>query len=292
MILVTGATGNVGSELIRELVEEKQPVRAFVRHRTPARAVALEGVEFAEGDFEKPETFGPALTGVEQLFLLIPSSLKVEEQQCQFVDAAKRSKVKRIVKLSQFGANECTRGRFQRYHGGVENYIRRSKIAYTFLRPNLFMQGLLNFQGTIAGQGAFHLPAGDSPVSVVDVRDVAAVAARALVDRRHDGKTYEITGPEAITHAEMAESLSRATGRTIKFVDIPPDSMREKLVEMGMERWRADGLIEDYDHYRRGEAAAVTSTVREITGAEARTFDEFARDYAERFVGKAAGAQR
>jgi uncharacterized protein YbjT (DUF2867 family) len=290
MILVTGATGNVGSELIRELVKDKRPVRAFVRNSGCAQAIALTGVQLVVGDFEKPDTFGPALDGVEQLFLLIPSSAYVEKQQCQFVDAAKRSRVKRIVKLSQFAANEYTRGRFQRYHGGVEHYIRNAKIAYTFLRPNLFMQGLLNFQGTIVGQGAFYLPAADSRVSVVDVRDVAAVAARLLVDSRHNGKTYSITGPAAITHAEMAEALSRATGRTIKFVDISPEAMREKLLELGMERWRADGLLEDYDHYRRGEAAEVSSAVRDLTGKEARSFEEFARDYAERFVGKAAGA--
>jgi uncharacterized protein YbjT (DUF2867 family) len=290
MILITGATGNVGSELIRKLAEDKQPVRAFVRNREKARAIAFDGVELVEGDFEKPETLAQALSGVEVLFLLIPSSSKVEEQQCRFVDAAKQNRTKKIVKLSQFAANEVARGRFQRYHGGVEHYIRKTKIAHTFLRPNLFMQGLLNFQGTISREGAFYLPAGDARVSVVDVRDIAAVAARALVDKRHDGKTYDITGPEAITHAEMAEELSMATGRTIRFVDIPPAAMREKLAEAGMERWQADGLIEDYDHYRRGEAAEVTSAVQNVTGKEARSFAEFARDYAEKLVGRAAGA--
>jgi uncharacterized protein YbjT (DUF2867 family) len=290
MILVTGATGNVGAELVRKLVKEKAPVRAFVRKRDWAQAAALPGVELVEGDFEKPETFVPALKGVEQVFLLMPLTSTVEQQLCQFVDAAKRSKVKRIVKLSQLGANEYTRGRFQRYHGGVENYIRRSRTAHTFLRPNLFMQCLLGFQGTIAGRGAFSAPAGNARVSVVDTRDVAAVAARVLAERGHEGKTYEITGPAAMTHAEMADTLSRATGRTIKFEDISPEEMRGKLAEAGMERWKAEGLIEEYDHYRRGEAMAVTSAVREITGAEARSFEEFARDYAERFVGRAVGA--
>lgn len=134
---------------------------------------------------------------------------------------------------------------------------------------------------TIAGQGMFALPAGDAKVSVVDTRDVAEVAARVLVDKGHDGKAYEITGPAAVSHARMAAELSEAPGRTVRFVDLAPEAMREKLFEAGMERWQADGLMEDYDHYRR------RSSPRDFggTGKDARSFAEFARDYAERFVG-------
>jgi uncharacterized protein YbjT (DUF2867 family) len=144
MILVTGATGTVGAELVKRLSERGMPARAFVRNRAQAHATALPGIEIIEGDFTKPETFTRALVGVERLFLLIPSSSQVERQQRSLVDAAKSSGVRHIVKLSQLGADTHSPGRFQRYHGAVENHILRSGIAHTFLRPNLFMQGLLN----------------------------------------------------------------------------------------------------------------------------------------------------
>jgi len=193
MILITGATGNVGVEVVKKLSTLGEPVRAFVHQKTHARAIVLPEVELYEGDFSKPETFDPALAGIDRLFLLIPSSAEVEQQQCNFVDAAVRAKIKQIVKLSQFGADRQARGRFQRFHGGVENYIRRSGIPFTFLRPNLFMQGLLNFRSAIASRSALYAPAGDAKVSVIDVRDIAAVAAKTLTESGHLWKRYDLT---------------------------------------------------------------------------------------------------
>jgi uncharacterized protein YbjT (DUF2867 family) len=290
MILITGAAGNIGVELVKRLSARGESVRAFVHTRKRAQAIALPGIEIAEGDFADPATFEPALRDIDRLFLLIPSSEKVEQEQRNFVDAAQRSRVKHIVKLSQLGADEKAQGRFQRYHAAVEQHILNSGIPYTFLRPNLFMQGLLNFRPTILSQGAFYAPAGNEKVSVVDVRDIASVAARTLIESGHEAKAYEITGPQALTHAEMADQLSKAIGKPIKYVDVPPDAMKKALLGFGMAAWQADGLIEDYEHYRRGEASTITSTVREITGSEATTFLQFAKDYTENFVEKAAGA--
>ena len=247
-------------------------------------------VELVEGDFTQPETFARALDGVDRLFLLIPSSAQVEQQQCNFVDAAKRAKVSRIVKLSQFAADQHARGRFRRYHGAVENYLLESGIPYTFLRPNLFMQGLLNFRSTIAAQGAFYACAGDARVSVVDVRDIASVAACALTESGHEGKIYDITAPESLTHEEMADKLFTALGKPVEFVNVPPEAMRQALVGLRIPAWQADGLLEDYEHYRRGEAAAVSPAVRDVTGQAPITFSQFAEDYSEKFLSKAASA--
>ena len=290
MILITGATGNVGVELVKRLAGGRQRVRAFVHRRAAARAIALPGVEIVEGDFAQPDTFTRALAGIERLFLLIPSSSDVEEQQCNFVDAARRSNVRHIVKLSQFAADENAPGRFQRYHGTVENYIRKTLIPFTFLRPNLFMRGLLNFRSAISSRGSMYAPAGNARVSVVDVRDIASIAARALTESGHEGEIYNITGPRALTHAEMADQLSWALAKPIKYVDVPPGAMREALLGFGMPTWRADGLLEDYEHYRRGEAETVTSTVYDLTGSKPIPFFRFAQDYAERFLGKEASA--
>ena len=289
MILITGATGNIGVELVKILSGARQSVRAFVRNRARCQAITVPGVELVEGDFAKPETFAPALDGVDRLFLLIPSSSEVEQQQRNFVDAAKRSKVRHLVKVSQLAADEHAAGRFQRYHAAVEKHILKSGIPYTFLRPNLFMQGLLSFRSTISSEGAFYAPAGDANVSVVDVRDIASIAAKALTEWGHAGRTYDITGPEALTHAEMAQQLSKAVGKQIKHVDLPPAAMREALLRFGIPAWQADGLLEDYEHYRRGEASAVASTVRDLTGKEATSFSQFAKDYANSFVGMGTG---
>lgn len=290
MILITGATGNVGTELVRQLSQGGFNARALIHKRSNAQAIALPGIEFIPGDFTKPQTFARALQGVDHLFLLVPSSAEVEQQQRNFVDAAKRSGVKHIVKLSQFGADAQSRARFQRYHGAVEEHIRDSGLNFTFLRPNLFMHGLLNFSGAISAQGTFQLAAGDAKISIVDVRDIAAVALLALTRPGHEGKIYELTGPESLSHAEMADQLSAAIGRRVTFVNISPDSMRQSLLALGMPAWRAEGLVEDYDQYRRGEAARVTTTVQDVTGNAPISFSQFARDYADAFRRKAAGA--
>src|SRR5262245_53594537 len=130
MILVSGATGKIGTEVIKNLAEGKHPARAFIRNRTQARQIAQPGVEIVEGDFAKHKTFPRALEDVESLFLLIPSSEHAEQQQCNFIDAARKAGVKHIVKISQLGADAKSPGRFQRHHGAVESYIVRSKIPY------------------------------------------------------------------------------------------------------------------------------------------------------------------
>ncbi len=283
MILVTGATGSNGTEIINRLVGKNIQVRAMVRDRTKAKNIAISNVEVVEADFDRPETLQSVLTGVKRAFLLTNSSENAEAQQIAFIDAAKQSGVEHIVKLSQFKADANSPGRFLRYHAAVEAALQSSGIAYTFLRPNLFMQGLLNFRSTIASQNAFYAAAGDAKVSIVDVRDIAEVAVAALTEPGHEGKTYDLTGSEALTHAEMAEQLSTTLSRKIAFVDVSPEAMHDALLGVGFPLWQADGLIEEYAHYRRNEAAEVTSGVRDAISQEPSSFATFARDYAEMF---------
>jgi uncharacterized protein YbjT (DUF2867 family) len=255
----------------------------MVRNRNRASVIAEPNVEVVEGDFDRPETLLNALAGVERAFLLTNSSERAEAQQIAFIDAARQSSVKHIVKLSQFKADANSPVRFLRYHAAVEAALQASGITYTFLRPNLFMQGLLNFRSTIATQNTFYAAISDAPVSTIDVRDIAEVAVTALTETGHEGKIYDLTGPQALTHAEMAEHLSAALGRRITFVDISPEAMRDTLLSVGFPVWQADGLIEDYAHYRRHEAAAVTSGVKDAIGKEPRSFETFAHDYVTLF---------
>jgi uncharacterized protein YbjT (DUF2867 family) len=194
--------------------------------------------------------------------------------------------VKYLVKLSQFAANEASPVRFLRYHGVVERRIRELGLGYTFLRPNLFFQGFLAFQATIANEGRFFAPIGEARVSAVDVRDIAMVAAVALTEPGHVGKTYTITGPAAITHPEIAHAIAEAIGRQVTFINVPPTDFSGALRNLGVPTWQVDGLIEDYAHYSRGEAAEVHTTVREVTGSEPRDVTAFARDYASMFMSR------
>jgi uncharacterized protein YbjT (DUF2867 family) len=283
MILVTGATGNNGLEVLKRLAAQNVQAHAMVRDRNRAKAIADMGIEMVEADFDLLETLPSALAGVDQAFLVTNSTERAEAQQLAFVEAAQQSGVKHIVKLSQFAADARSPVRFLRYHAAVESAIQATQMAYTFLRPNLFMQGLLNFRSSIVEQNTFYAAIGDAKVSVVDVRDIADVAVAALTKAGHEGKIYDLTGPQALTHTEMAERLSAVLGRQITFVDISPEAMRDALLGVGFPIWQADGLIEDYAHYRRNEAAAIASGIADATGKAPRQFKDFARDYATAF---------
>ena len=154
MILITGASGNVGTELARILTAEAIPFRAMVRSPEAAQKIdALAGAELVAGDFNDPATIARALTGIDRVFLLTPSSEQAESQQNALVDGARRAGVRHVVKLSQLAADPGSPVRFLRYHAAVEQHIEASGLAYTFLRPNLFMQGLLGFRASIVAEG-------------------------------------------------------------------------------------------------------------------------------------------
>ncbi len=282
--LITGATGNIGAELTKLLAARKIPFRAMIRSAEDAgKFSGLENVETVVGDFNDAKTVADALHGVERAFLLTSSSEAAETQQKTFVETANKAGVKRIVKLSQWAADAASPVRFLRYHAAVERKIVDSGLNYTFLRPNLFMQGLLGFRDSIVNQNKFYAAIGEARISAVDVRDIAAAAAAALTEDGHAGKIYSLTGAEALSHGQMAKKLSKALDQKIEFVNVSPEAMREALKNAGFPDWQADGLIEDYAHYSRGEAAEITSGVLDATGVNPRTFDDFARDYAPAF---------
>lgn len=282
MILVTGATGSNGRELLKELAARGIQTTAMLRSGKDG-SMLPDGIAPVEGDFDDEASLAAALEGVERAFLLTPSTERAEEQQKRFVQVAARAGVRHIVKLSQFAAAPDSPVRFLRYHAAVEAAIRDSGMDWTFLRPNLFMQGLLQLAGMVREQGMFAAPIGDARVSMVDVRDNAAVAAAALTEDGHTGRIYTLTGPEALTHAEVATRLSAATGRKIDFVDANDDQLRHAMTAVGMPDWQIEGLVEDYAHYARGEAAVISDGVQAATGQSPRNFDGFARDYADAF---------
>ena len=275
MILVTGASGTVGSEVVKALGGRSARVRAGYRTR-PQNVPA--GVESVQLDYERPETIRPALQGVDTLFVL---SNTVHPER-KVVDEAKRAGVKRIVKLSVIGAAE-EGFTFARWHRAVEKYIEASGLGWTFLRPNGFMQNVVTYMGeTIRSQSTIYSPAGNAAASHIDARDVGAVGARVLTDKGHEGKAYELTGPAALTYGQIAEILSRVLGRTIGYVPISPEQYRQAAVAAGTPEGYADALVDLNRYYLEGKASVVTPSVRQLTGRDAIPFEQFARDHADK----------
>jgi uncharacterized protein YbjT (DUF2867 family) len=199
-----GATGTVGSEVVKRLSAYGIPVRAVTRDQRKADAQRLPHVHFVQGDFEDVDSMHRACAGVDRAFLVTNSTERTEHQQITFTRVAQQSGVRHIVKVSQLHADTNSPGRFLRYHAAVEAAIRASGLTFTFLRPNLYMQGLLNFRQSIQEKSVFFAAASDARISAVDVRDIADVAVAALTTVQHDNKSYALTGPEILTFAEMA----------------------------------------------------------------------------------------
>lgn len=280
-VLVTGASGSTGSAIVRSLTARGFPVRVMVR-KPPAAGAYPAGVTTVLANFDDQKSLAAALTGVRRAYLVTPSSEHAQAQQVQFADQAAEAGVERLVVLSQFGSEPDSPVRFLRYHAAVEQHVRDIGVDYTFLRPNLFFQGFLAFAGLIAEHSTLSAPIGTAAVSAIDVRDIAEVAAAALIEDGHQRATYTLTGPAAITHEEIAEALGAALGRTITFSDATPDQFGGALQGI-LPPWQIAGTLEDYAHYRRGEASYVSTAVSDVTGTPPRDIAQFARDHLDSF---------
>ena len=286
MILVTGATGTTGGELVRLLAEADAPVRALVRSPEKAASIQRLGVETAVGDFEQPDTLDAAMAGCDHLFLLSPPSPHQPEQERNAIDAAKRAGVGHVVALSVLGASPDAPVAFARWHGEIDRHLAESGLPHTLLLPSGFMQNFLASAQYVADQGVLYGMTGETRVSYIDTRDVAAVAAQVLTSPGHQGKAYTLTGPEALSGDEVAERLSAATGRQVRYVDLPPDVFGQGLAGAGMPGWLVDGVVDSNTMLAAGHAATVTNEVARLTGRPPRSFAQFAADHRVAFGGQ------
>ena len=284
MILLIGATGTTGSETARTIAGRGIDVRALVRNPDKAGHLRDAGIEVMPGDAADPAALDRALSGVETIFLATTAEPRLPELHRVIVERAAAARVRRIVKISVIGADPADRFRFAAVHGQSDEAIRASGLAWTILRPGFFMQNLLASAPVVAQQHAFIQPTGTGRTPYIDARDIAAVAAHVLLSPGHDSKIYDLTGPEALTGEQVAAVMSRVLDQRIGFVSPDPAQFRGILLQFGMPEWLVDGVLEGYEKMSKQEMARVTGTIRELTGREPRTLEQFVRDHRAAFT--------
>jgi uncharacterized protein YbjT (DUF2867 family) len=282
-ILVTGATGNVGSRLVPRLLERGATVRALVRDADRGAALLGDGVELAVGDFSDRESLCRALDGADRMFLACSNVPGQVDHETGAIEAAKAAGVERIVKLSASTAAVDSPLLFPRWQGLIERHLERSGVPSVLICPGFMMSTLLMSAETVRQTGRIYAAAGRARIAMIHPADVAEAAAVALTEDGHEGARYVLNGPRAITYEEVAAHLSEATGRPIEFVDIPDDVAHQAILDAGTPPAVADFLVRLFRALRQGLDEKTSDTVRRLTGAEPRGFAQFARDYAAAF---------
>jgi uncharacterized protein YbjT (DUF2867 family) len=285
LILVIGGRSKIGAALIGELLGRGQQVRALVRAGEPAGGLAAGGLaagglaEAVTGDLADEGSLVTAMAGIERVFLLSSPHPDAVSWHRNAIDAARRTQVELLVRSSILGTDRESPAEFISAHTTCDRYLEDSGLAYVIVRPNLFLQNIAESTiPAIDAAGTIYGDAGQARISMVDTRDVAAVAAVALTEPGHAGAHYDVTGPEALSYADVAARLTHALGRPIRYADVPDDAVRQALLGAGLTEWFAGALVGLYQDYRRsgtdGYAAQVTGTVRRLTGRPPRSVDD------------------
>jgi uncharacterized protein YbjT (DUF2867 family) len=289
MILVTGASGNVGRAVLEELLRSSASVRSMYRSAGDA-AKAPAGTNPVIADFADRVSLERALDGVDRVYLVCSPIPQLVELESNMVDACRVHGIRHLVLNSALGADTYDKS-FPKWHHAVEEHLRASGIPATILQPESFMQNIPTFfASTINSQGAFYAAMGEAPVGFVDVRDIGAVVAKILTSDGHAGKTYTLTGPELLNYSQVAAKLSQVLGRPVRYVAISQEQLRPSLRDMGMAPWQVDALADLQAYYANGAGGKVTSDVRDVLGREPVRMDQFLRDYASAFATTASQA--
>jgi uncharacterized protein YbjT (DUF2867 family) len=283
MIAVTGASGNIGGELLRILSEAGERVRALSRN--PPSGATLDGVEWVRADLRERDTLAAAFSGADRLFLLTGNVEGMVPAQKDAVAAATAAGIEHVVKVSALGASDHSSSVIGIWHYIVEEVLKRADVDWTILRPHVFMQNILDQRKVILEHGEVYSPSGDAAVPMIDTRDVAAVAASVLTEPGHAGARYTLTGPQPVSWSKVAIILSNVLGRTVTYVPETENDAWHRLHRAGAPPWLIGAQLSLATYQRRGGGTnIVTTTVEEVTGKAARSFTTFARDHAADFA--------
>lgn len=276
-VLVLGATGNVGPHVVSGLITLGEHPRVLVRDAARARSMLGEQVDVIAGDIGDPATLASAVDGVDTVFLLSPHSFAMADLQLGVIRTLRRTGI-RVVKVSGTSSAITPDGPYAcREHWEIERVLAESGQPFVILRPNSFMQVLVGalMLPALRATGAVTNPIGTAGISLIDARDVGAVAAQVLTRHDWDGQTLVLTGPRAVGYAELAQLVTARTGSPAAVVDVTLDQVRASLLGRGMPAWEADHFQEMYELFGAGESEFVTDTVREVAGSEPRTIEAF-----------------
>ncbi|WP_223622878.1 NAD(P)H-binding protein [Microbacterium sp. EST19A] len=275
--LILGATGNIGPHVVDELRRLGDTPRVLVRDGQRARALFGPDVEVVAGDATDSDAIRAAAEGMDSVFLLSPHSFTMADLQLGVIRALRRTGI-RIIKLSGTASAITPDGPLAcREHWEIEQVLEGSGQPFVILRPNSFLQvlvGKLMLPG-IHSTGKIINPLGTAGISMIDARDVGAVAARVLTSHAWDGQTLSLTGPRPVTYAEIAEAVSARRGVPVAVADVTLDQVHASLTANGMAPWEAEHFREMYELFAAGASAFVTDTVREVTGNEPRTIEAY-----------------
>lgn len=282
-ILVTGATGTTGQPIAEQLSRlEGVAVRAATR--SPGKVAQDGKTAYVPFDYEEVSSIQKALEGVQKVYLVTPFVPEMFDYESRVIAQLSQAGVQHVVKLSVIGADPENGITPQKIHGQLEQLIRETGIPYTFLRPGSFMQNYAHYMSqTIKSQQAFYQPLGEGKLSLVDARDIAAVAGKALTGAGHEGQAYTLTGPEALSNYEVAAILSDVLGREIKYVDVPEQQARQGMEAAGMPEWFIARMEELNRAGKAGYMATISQDIEKVTGARPTSFRQFAADYADAF---------
>lgn len=283
MILITGASGQTGGAVLRAAIAANLPVRAMYQKEADA-ANAPTSATAVLANYADRASLNAAVSGIDVVYLVCGPIPQLIELEGAMIDACVDGGVKHIVLNSALGAGKFDRS-FPSWHHKVEQKLESSGLNYSILRPNGFMQNMVTYNAqTIRTQGAFYAAMGDAKVSLIDVRDVAAVAATIFANpAEHAGNTYELCGPAAFSNAEIAAEITRVLGEPVSYVDIPEEAQKAAMTGAGMPDWQVTAILELQAYYRTGDCAFVDGIVRQLTGRPERTLEDFLSENAASF---------
>lgn len=289
MILITGASGSVGKAVLQEAIQKASKVLAMYRSKGEA-AKAPAGCEAVLADYADRQSLLKALNGVNSVYLVCSPIPQLVELESNMLDACGEAGVKHVVLNSALGAGDYGKS-FPSWHRKVEDKLKGMGMTYTILRPNGFLQNIVVYNApSIRAEGAFYAAMGDAKVSYLDVGDIAVVAARALQAGVHTGKIYELNGPEAISNTDLAKRISKATGRAVKYVDIPEGAQREAMLGLGMPEWQVAALVELQQYYKQGGGAKTDGLLKALIEREPVTLEQYLTANAGEFRDQAAAS--